>query len=275
MAQLEPQSRRPPGGGVPADIVIHSLKGDEIRRLSPDLRWVSGIQWGADGSSLIVRAGGKAKNGVFAIDRETSKVRLITESAVAGYGYMLTLAPDGKAAWFLSLDSAFRNLLISRLDLVTGAHRVIHSVEPPRCFSGMTISPHGRQLMIGLVGPGYEHGVIALLPPDGGTPRQIYQFKPNEMVADAGIQWSRNGQDLIFGVVQPSDSLYSKVEMRILSISTGIVRSLGIPTARIRDFQISRDTRHIVYAVDDLASELWIMDEPDFRPAAATPVVRR
>jgi Periplasmic component of the Tol biopolymer transport system len=272
LAQLEPRSRRP-GVGGPADIVIHSLKGDEIRRLSPDLRWLSGVQWAADGSSLIVRGGGKTKNGIFAIDRETSKVRTITESSIAGFGYSLTLAADGKTAWFTSLDSAYRNILVSRLDLATGAHRIIYTIKRPQDLSGLAISPDGQQLMIGIAGDS-AHEIIVLLPPNGGTPRVIYRFKPSESVSNAGIQWSREGRELVFGVVHPSDSLNRKVDMRALSISDGIVRSLGIPAAGISDFQISRDGRHIAYAVDDISSELWIMDEPVFEGIPGSPVVR-
>lgn len=265
LALVVPRSRTT-GVYGPSDIILRSIEQGEMRRLSPQMSRINHVYWAPDGSGLIVRgADTKGQYGIFAVDLETAKIRTIAESPDVGFGRSLALAPSHKLAYFNNQDSPHKSQ-ITRLDLETGAMQVLYTVEAPQFVNGMAVSPDGRQLGILIMGGANRHGIIALLPVTGGTPREIYRFgeseRPNMLLT--GFTWSREGRDLVFGVVQSSDSARSKVDLRALSVSDGTLRSLHIPPARISAVRISPDGHRIAYTVADVAAELWAMDEPAF-----------
>lgn len=262
MAYVVPRSR---GTGVygPSDIIIRSIEQGEMRRLSPQMSRITGLEWPPNGSGLVVRGvDTKGQYGIFAVDLETAKMRTIAESPIPGIGQGLTLAPGGKMAYFVGRDSSFHKSQITRLDLGTGAMQVLYSVEAPQFVGGMAASPDGRQLGIAVRGGVYPNGIIALLPVTGGTPREIYRFGESER--GTSFTWSSEGRELILGVAQTSDRNHSKVDLRALSVSDGTLRSLHIPPARISAVRISPDGRRIAYTVNELSAELWTMEEPAF-----------
>ncbi len=264
MAQVVPRSRGTRAYG-PSDIIIRSIEQGEMRRLSPQMSRITGVNWPSNGSGLLVRgADTKGQDGIFAVDLETAKMRPIVENPVSNIGRSLTLAPGGKMAYFVGTDSSSRKSHITRLDLGTGAMQVLYTVDTPQFVNGMAASPDGRQLAIGIRGGKSRRGIIVLLPVTGGTPREIYRFSESEAVFfPSGFSWRERGE-LIFGVGQASDSSNSKIDLRALSLSDGTLRSLHVPPARISGVRMSPDGRRIAYIVNDVSAELWTMEEPAF-----------
>ena len=259
MAQVVPRSRGTRVYG-PSDIIIRSIEQGEMRRLSPQMSRITGVDWPSNGSGLVVRgADTKGQDNIFAVDLETAKMRPIVENPVPGFGRGLTLAPGGKVAYFNKPDSSFRNWQITRLDLGTGVMQVLYTVDGPQFVNGMAASPDGRQLAIGIRGGKYRSGIIALLPVTGGTPREIYRFSESEAAFfPSGFSWSRERGELIFGVGQALDSGNSKIDLRALSLSDGTLRSLHVPPARIYAVRMSPDGRRIAYIVNDSETKAFI-----------------
>jgi dipeptidyl aminopeptidase/acylaminoacyl peptidase len=158
--------------------------------------------------------------------------------------------------------------VLNVLDVATGIARAIYTVKEPMVITGIAASPDGRQLVLNVVGERDATSVIALMPAAGGTPRDIYRFGPTEWPSvGTGIAWSRDGQQILFGVVQHSDLTNDKIDVRALPVTGGIPRSIGIPPARIVSLQISPDGRHVAYGINDFSAELWTMEPPRLETA--------
>lgn len=269
LAQVILRGHRP-GVYGPSDILIRSVEQDDERRLTPRLSRITGLSWLPDGSALIVRgANMKGRYGIYSVDLKTAKMRVIAESPKNWLGRLFALEPAGRNAYFVEVDT-LGGSYITRLDLQTGAMQRIHAFPAPKFMVAMAVSPDGRHLMLAVRGGEYDRGIIAQLPVTGGTLKEIYRFNKSEApVNGTGFAWSREGRELLFGVVQASDTAYAKIDVRVLSISDGTVRPLGIPPGKIAMVRVSRDGRRIAYNVNDMVSELWMMDEPVFDSSVA------
>jgi Tol biopolymer transport system component len=249
----------------PSDIVIRSVEPNKTRRLSPRLSSISGLYWPSTGSSLIVRGNDlKGKSGVFSVDMKSSAVKVIARPA---FGRFFSLSPDGKSAYFVNSDSAQRET-ITKLNLETGVMKGIYSLYAPRSVNGMAVSPDGSRIGVGI--RDVNQSTVALIPVTGGELNEIYKFRNSELInMVSGFTWSTNGTEIVFGVVQKSDTNTAKVDVRALSVETGTLRSLHIPLARIASLRVSRDSGHIAYYVNDIAWELWSMEAPEFKSKAS------
>jgi len=256
----------PTGIYGPSDIVIRSIEQGERRRLSPQMSQILHVYWAPYGSSLVVRgADAKGQHGIFAVDLKTAKMRTIADSPVPGFGRWLTIAPDGKVAFFVNQGGAVRGTQIARLDMGTGAMQPVYRVDEPQRLEGIAISQDGASLWIGIRGGVYGRGIIASLPVAGGTPREVYRFSQSEAVSQAtNFALSREGRELVFGVTQTTDPAGLKVDLRALSLSNGTLRSLNIPPVRISSLRVSPDGRRLAYSINDVSTELWSMDQPVF-----------
>lgn len=253
----------------PADVVIRSLDRGEVRRISPKLSRLTRLYWSPDGRWFILRGSDlKGQPGIFRMDLQSGDLKTLLQNPQPNIGQMLSISGDGKMAYYTNRDSSFTQSVVNELNLATGEIRVIHRVREPSSIAGMAVSPDGRQLAINMRGGEYGTGVVTLLPVTGGTPSVIYRFSPSEApVTSTGVAWTPNGQQIVFGVVQTSDNLGVKIDVRAMPVSGGVPHSIGIPLGRISAVQVSPDGRRIAYGINDFSTELWTMEAPKFGPA--------
>jgi Tol biopolymer transport system component len=257
--------------GGPSDLVIRSVDGGELRRLSPRMRRILHVYWPNDGSSLIVRGTDmKGKWGIYAVNLKTADLTTIMQGTEPGFGRSLSFSPDGRIGYFVSADSAFRKFLIIRLDRATNVRQVLYTIDAPQQVNALAISPDGHQLAIAIRGGTNGNGIVALLPAAGGVPREIFRFGDSEFLGNTPtpLTWSREGKELVL-LVTTAEPANARSDVRALSLD-GKLRSLRIPGVQIATLRISPDSRRIAMFMHNLSSELWTMDEPVFASDRAT-----
>ena len=250
-----------------SDVVIRSIDRDEVRRISPDLSRVSRVYWMPDGKSLLVRGSDqKGRPGLYKLALESGAVTALYRQQ-ANFPQAVAIARDGSHAFFLTNDSTFTVASVHDIDLTSGAMRTVYQLARGAVFSGIALSPDGRQLALGMIDRSTGGSMIQVVPAEGGTPRELIRIsRPDELSQYAGLAWSPDG-DIYFGVGSVSPQLVANFEVRRMPAAGGEAQPIGVKSGAITAFKLSPDGRHIAFGLGDSAFEVWVMQPPQFSVA--------
>jgi dipeptidyl aminopeptidase/acylaminoacyl peptidase len=174
-------------------------------------------------------------------------------------------SPDGKSIAFTSNVPATQQFKVSMPQRPAGAKWV----EPPRVIDRLDY----RADASGWRPEGYSH--IFLISDDGGTPRQLTEGDYN----DSGIEWTPNGESILFTSLRRPDAEYAFRESDIYAVNVHSkdVRALTDRKGPDSNPVVSPDGRLIAYTgfdqTDDTyrVNHLYVMnaDGSDKRELAA------
>ncbi len=268
------------GGGLqgphaPDDVVIRSVKGDHVQVRSPALTRIYELHWFPDGRSLLLGATDTAKIlGLYRMNIEDGALTLLHRLVDA---YALAVSPDGGSVYFVGIDGpgigdSLRAVtpsavLVRALDLVRGTVALIRRIEDTGHPWGLAINPDGQSLAIGVTryGPS-ERGRLYFLPLTDEDERIVHQVGPLEYLARAGLAWTPDGGNLLFGVTERGRG-HEGTELLRFSLSDGRVTPTGLRMKGLGRFKLSPDGRTLGFGGGVVSLELWTMDPPDFGPS--------
>jgi Tol biopolymer transport system component len=251
----------------PQDVMVRAIKRGNVRRLSPRMSRILKLQWFPDGRSMVlVGADDKGEYGVFRMDVANASLKLLlhTEPGRA-YPRNLSLSPDGKRILFTTSDAS--DLLINELE-ANGGISVVRRVKNATEGRGLTFSPDGRSLAMGLRDQKSGTSRLILMPAGPGPEREILRLDPSEELSYAGLFWTPDARALIFGVRSPSMTDQS-ADVRSFSLETGKVSSTGLRQPGLISINLSPDGRTLLFGVNHFAVEMWTMEAPVFGPSPA------
>ena len=229
---------------------------EEFRGLG--VRYIAGGQWAPDSRSILVGGWG-SKNGIYNVEIETGRVRLVVESPAGTSLAGCEWARDGRGVFYVRRDSRKDSCQILYRDLETGDERQLH-VGPSRDNYRIATSPDGRWLSFMNLG---SNGVLSTMPTSGGAPREIYRFGQRTC---NGPQWTRDGRSIIVSCEEPGKA--TRVLCRIPA-EGGTIQELGLEAPIWDRVSLHPDGQRIVYTVQqapDTASDVWVME--NFLPKA-------
>ena len=246
-----------------SDLVIRSLGGNEVRRLTPDLSRISRVNWLPDGRSLLVRGSNqKGRGGLYRVALESGAVTPVYQQGSGGLSQGFAITRDGSRVYFATTDSSFRATSIVAVDLPGGTIRPIHTAAPGQQFGGIALSPDDRYIALALKAQAAGSSTIQIVSVDGGTVRELHRIPaPDDIAQYATLLW--HGDFVYFGArsSQPVGT-DPKVEMRRVAVADGHVEPVALESGFVTAFQISRDGRRIAYGVSNFGAEMWVMSPP-------------
>lgn len=252
-----------------SDVVIRSIDRGEVRRISPDLSRISRVYWMPDGKSLLVRgADQKGQPGLYKLALESGAVTVLYRQR-ANFHNAVAIARDGSHAFFLTNDSTFTVASVHNIDLTSGTMRTVYQLPRGAAFSGIALSPDGRQLALAMIDRSAGGSMIQIVSAEGGAPRELVRIsRPDELSQYTGLAWSPDGRDIYFGVGGVNSQLVATFEMRRMPAAGGESQAIGVKPGAITAFQLSPDGRHIAFGLHDPGFEVWVMQPPQFSAVA-------
>jgi len=178
--------------------------------------------------------------GLYKVDMETGLVTLIhgpCEKKVKSAAW----SQDGSSIYIRSQKS------LSKLELATGRETTLYtgSWGP----SDLDVSPDGQWLAF------YStKDSLAVMSSAGGEPREVVDMDDNA-AGDANcffIRWTPDGEHLLFSM--------RKKELWKVSVETGEQQRIGQEIEGLVGAVMHPDGRQIAFTVEQLGSELWIME---------------
>lgn len=253
----------------PADVIVRSVARGTVQRFVPKLSRILQVKWFHDGRSLLlVGADDEGNYGVFRMLLANSSLAPIFRFALGpAHPRDLTFSPDGKRIFFVNQDRS--DLRVQELDVDLGTASVLHRIIDARWPHGLAVSPDGKTMAIAVMKNEPGESRLILAPTGAGPARQIYALPSTEDFTIAGLAWTLDGRNLIFGV-RSSTTPNAPADIRRLSLVDGTVSSIGLRGLNIRAMSISPDGRTLLYGVDRISMEMWTMEPPVFR-LGATP----
>jgi Tol biopolymer transport system component len=163
------------------------------------------------------------------------------------------LSPDGKSIFFSERASEGRPARLVRFDI--GTHREIELSKGVDIVS-IAISPDGKQL--GYIASGY----VAVIPADGGEPREVFRASPWPESANRhrALAWTPDGRYLIFerrsGNGSGPEALFR------VPVSGGPAEQITPPlSGAIRFPMVQPDGRGILFAGNPASPvEVWALE---------------
>ncbi len=250
-----------------SDLVIRSLEGNEVRRLSPDLSSTSRVNWMPDGRSLLIRGNNqKGRAGLYRVALESGALTPVYQHAAkGGFSQGAAITRDGSQIIFATTDSTFTLFTVNALDLATGKVRAVYTAARGQQFGTLGLSPDDRQLVVALRTQAAGTSTIQIVPMDGGAARELHRLPASEDIASyANLAWQ--GDFIYFGARASQPGSDPKVEMRRIAVASGRVEPVALESGFITAFQISHDGRRIAYGVSNFGAEVWVMSPPKLGP---------
>jgi Tol biopolymer transport system component len=169
-------------------IGLHYLDGTPDREMSFPSSFEVLQGWSPDGKSLVGWSNSSAGRRLLLFDLETQSVRTILE---VPQGLTFVFAPDGKAVFYNTRDSATDTARLFRHDLQTGEKRELYHTEAWKgLIMGLKLSPDGRSLTFTKYELPDGKQSSWLLPVSGGEPRKL----PDGDV----LRWTQDSKALLF-----------------------------------------------------------------------------
>ena len=254
------QSRRM-GVGIRQFVIgIRSVDTGAIREVipSPNFELFNGLQWTPDGQSfLVVGRGAKGIVGVFQVDAQTGRSRLLVENA-----YITALmSGEGKKLYFARRIGSGANFQIALMekDLVSGNEKEL--IRKPR-LNNFQLSPDGKFITVGVI-PSAEIGnrasEILAFPTSGGEPRVLMSADGAQAVAV--MTWMPDSRSLqMLKVLTPQSW-----ERWTVPIDGGMPARLDpapVTAAIPRPFRLHPDGKRIAFEVQAprKPEEVWSLD---------------
>lgn len=243
----------------PEDVIVRSVKRGNAQRFSPKMSRIMKVKWFPGGHSmLLIGADDTGKYGIFRMQLSDASLTLLMPFEM---GFALprnpTFSKDGKRFFFMTIDSGA--VLINELDFARGTASVIRRIEDAKWPQGLALSPDEKAFAIAVTGKSR----LIVAPVGAGPDRVVYTFPPSRSPTVAGVAWTVDGHNLLYGV-SPSTSWDVPDDIMRLSLHDGKVTSTGLRRSGIKTMSISPDGRTMMYGVDHYSMEMWTMDPPVF-----------
>jgi Tol biopolymer transport system component len=239
-------------------LVIKTLKTGEERVVATTMAIASiyfrGPQWFPDGRSVLVDAHENDRPNTihYRVDVATGRVEEILRGTP---GFLFTPAPAGNVIYSKEAD---RDRLV-RHDLATGrSEEVVSSVRA----GSFSVSPDGRRIAYLAWPPGPER-YIAIIPANGGQPREIYRGVGGRGPSNFNtLEWSPDQKYVLFVEEEGDGSAIWRVP-----VAGGAAERIGVTmNARIKAPFVHPDGKSMFFtAVEADNNEVWALE--NFLPA--------
>jgi Tol biopolymer transport system component len=202
---------------------------------------MSGPRFSPDGQSVLVCGTTlESGRGLYKVDMETGLVTLIhgpCEKNVKSAAW----SQDGSSIY---IRSSYR---IRRLELATGRETTLYKGPSWGPWS-FDVSPDGQWLAF------YPtEDSLAVMPAAGGEPREVLDIKGNGgNTNNFFIRWTPDGKHLLFS--KRSNELWK------VNVETGEQQQIGPAIENLVGAAMHPDGRQITFTVEQLGSELWVME---------------
>jgi len=212
----------------------------------------SGAVWSPDGTRIAYLAAGEPTGRqVFVrwMDAEGATTQITRVDETPG---SIRWSPDGRWIAFTMLVPSRDTWNIKLPPKPEGAKWT----APPRIIDRLNY----RRDRIGFLEDGFRH--IFIVPADGGTPRQLTDGDYNHSGgwSGGGIEWTPDGQAIVFSGLRENDAEYIWRESEIYSVSVvdGAITTLTDRRGPDGGPAVSPDGRHIAYTGYDFTDDTYI-----------------
>lgn len=231
----------------------------------------SGARWSPDGSRIAYLASGEPRGRqVFVrwMDAEGATTQITRVDETPG---SISWSPDGKWLAFTMLVPTRDNWNIKLPPKPEGAKWT----PGPRIIDRLNY----RRDRVGFLEDGFRH--VFIVPADGGTPRQLTtgDYNHGGGWSGSGIEWTPDGQSIVFSGLREEDAEYIWRESEIYSmrVADGAISRLTDRRGPDGGPAVSPDGRYIAYTgydfTDDtyIESGLYVMESDGGNPRLLTP----
>ena len=210
--------------------------------ITPQLAYVSRLQWSPDGQKLLASGSdGKGRSGVYQVDPDSGATRpLVRTPGGAPGGFPGVWSHDGAAVLYVDPETS----AIQRYSL---ADRKQIEVRPPPAHGkvdALALSHDGAWLAF------VADGAIRIRNLASGVERELAREQ-----AVRSLAWAPDGMSLFVGA--PNE--IAKVDL------DGEVRPLGFAAKHDGDVRFDPSGRRVAYSLDGQRAEVWVL-EGWFRP---------
>ena len=185
----------------PPVLTIRSMDSGETRELQPRLAYFVGLSWAPDGRYFAVYGTDlKGRAGVFRIDARSGDIApIVYQSHVENISYEgFSWSSDGTRIYYHGQRGS-----IYEVDVASGTERVL--VAAPSMdyapidgrLGPISVSPDGRWIASGRSEPSGKATVVAVLPINGGSPRDLLRINAPDWVNNTSMPWTPDGRAIL------------------------------------------------------------------------------
>jgi Tol biopolymer transport system component len=234
-------------------LTLRNLDTGQQRTLPTSFSPGANPRWSPDGTRLLVRGPDGQGDGLRLIDIETG--RLLRSYLTDRQFGDVEWAKDGASAFFMD----FKERLIGRLDIQTGAERVIYRLPGQLQFNrGIAISPDGDTLAFNAV-DGDDESLYAI-PVVGGRARRLLTLRsPQRLMIQ---EWTRDGRQLLFVRSRQMAGSDLSREWQLWSVDRegGEPHYLDLSLPNLGDIRPNPDGRRLAFSSSNAANRLRVVD---------------
>jgi WD40 repeat protein len=205
------------------DVTVWPIKGGERRVLAERGRQVSGLQFDAAGTTVIVNRDGVTE--LLGVDGTVTKIG--PESAVR----TVIAANDPEIRVAQIAPNEVAAITETGVRPIASADRMIHF---------LALSPDGTRVVI------HDGHTLWWVPYAGGKLARLADYESPKLV---DIVWSPDGKTMVLIGMRP--------EIVLVDIASGQVRELRGHTDALYTAQFTRDSRSLLTASDDGTARVW------------------
>jgi Tol biopolymer transport system component len=217
LAYLVKRSPMPVPTGVFDSLVVQSLKDPTAEPLVAGLDEfgldsVRGPCWLPDGKALVLGASTTQgqQSALYRIDLPgLRKTRIY--SVVAGRRLSGHVCASGEPVIYIGLTTE-----VIRIDAAAGNEQRVFPAPKGQNVSGMALSPDGRTLSLIVNLDDYGRALL-VMPSEGGTPRQILEFRQPTGGSVASV-WAPDGRSILYVVRSDEETGHQSFELRSVRI---------------------------------------------------------
>ena len=234
-------------------ISIRSLETGQERQISPPMKQSVNINWSPDGRSFLLRGYDNQDSliGLYAIDAQDGTIK----ASMPG-GYWGCWSRSGQEVFYCRNDISSKNTQLVARDLNTGEDRIL--VPGPAGLS-VTASPDGKHIAYWTSTDSTEDGILNVISLNDGKCREIHRLKREDY---GGLAWSPDEQRIYF---VRRNFKAKKFDIWQIPVEGGEPQPLGLPASVVTQISVSPDGKRIAYSINELNSEMWVME--NFLPA--------
>jgi len=256
-------------GGARA-IAIHTLgQGSERRLPIFNFQRVFELQWSPDQKGIFVLGSNRKDGyGLFRLDLTTGEQKSVVTSvgSIGNWQFprMFAVTPDGETLLYsLAGDGHERPHRIVSHDLSTGRSRVVYSIRSPfgtPVFTGMVVSPDGRDLAFGVIdSPPAKGATVYALPLAGGAARELARH--DQWLTPVAWIGDTTKRDILYEVDPPSESAEEhRHQFWRVAAFGGPPRRLSLSRPWLQHLRLHPDGSRFAYTHGRAVLEVWVLD---------------